>query len=99
MTKPMLRGGAYVAALALCQAAAGCNHAAELAMFIVAAAAIELLLPVVAAEHPHGVRTVAGLRSPALSSGRLAALLLTVSALAATGFGLVFSAIQAASRH
>jgi len=99
MTKPMLRGGAYVAALAVCQTAAGCNHAAELAMFIVAAAAIELVLPVVAAEHPHHVNTVAGLRFHAISSGRLAALFLTVSALAATGFGLVFSAIQAAARH
>lgn len=97
--KPMLRGAAYVAALAGCQAAAGCNHAAELAMFTVAAAAIELVLPVVGAEHPHHVHAVAGLRFPALSGGRLAALLLTVSALAATGFGLVFSAIQAAGRH
>ncbi len=98
--KPMLRGAAYVASLAGCQAVAGCNHAAELAMFTVAAAAIELVLPVVAAEHPHcGVRSVAGLRFPALSAGRLAALFLTVAGLAATGFGLVFSAIHAASRH
>lgn len=95
--KPLVRGAVYVAALTLCDVISGGSTAVLLALFIVASAAIELTVPVVAAETcPEGVRHVLGLTMPRLENGRVAALLATCAAMTVMGYGLVVSALQAA---
>lgn len=100
MLKPLVRGGAYVSALAACNALSGGSFTALLGLFMVAAAAIELVLPVVAADAcPLGVRAVGGFHLPELSNERVVGLMATASAMAVAGVGLVFSAVRATAGY
>lgn len=99
MAKALVRGGAYVAALAVCNLIARGSVPALLGLFIVAAAGIELLLPVVAVERCPAVRSVAGLHFPRLSTNRVAGLWATTACMVGAGVALVFSALKVSGQH
>lgn len=100
MFKPLARGGAYVVALAVCNAFSAGSFTALLGLFIVAASAIELVLPVVAPDScPLGTRSVAGFHMPALSNERVVGLMATAGALVVAGASLLFTAMGAMANH